>query len=79
MSNNIIKKTCVGSSKKNPRWFESCSTAMSTEKHDDISRIFDDTGKSMDQNVIFDQFLKIQLSPDISSQQSKKKYPNLPP
>ena len=55
------------------------STVMSTEKHDDISRIFDDTGKSMDQNVIFDQFLKIQLSPDISSTQSKKKYPNLPP
>ena len=54
-------------------------TVMSTEKHDDISRIFDDTGKSMDQNVIFDQFLKIQLSPDISSPQSKKKYPNLPP
>ena len=52
---------------------------MSTEKHDDVSRIFDDTGKSMDQNVIFDQFLKIQLSPDISSTQSKKKYPNLPP
>ena len=54
-------------------------TVMSTEKHDDVSRIFDDTGKSMDQNVIFDQFLKIQLSPDISSTQSKKKYPNLPP
>ena len=54
-------------------------TVMSTEKHDDVSRIFDDTGKSMDQNVIFDQFLKIQLSPDISSPQSKKKYPNLPP
>ena len=52
---------------------------MSTEKHDDVSRIFDDTGKSMDQNVIFDQFLKIQLSPDISSTQCKKKYPHLPP
>ena len=51
---------------------------MSTEKHDDVSRIFDDTGKSMDQNVIFDQFLKIQLSPDISSTQSiYKNDPNL--
>ena len=54
-------------------------TVMSTEKHDDVSGIFNGTGKSMHQNVILGQFLKIQLSPDISSPQSKKKYPNLPP
>ena len=54
-------------------------TVLSTEKPDTNSRFYDDTEQSVDQNVIFDQFLKIQLSPDISSPQSKKKYPNLPP
>ena len=54
-------------------------SVVSTEKPDDTSRFFDDTEKSINQNVIFGQFLKIQLSPDISSTQSKKKYPHLPP
>ena len=55
------------------------TTVLTAYLHDDISRFFDDTAKSFNQYVIFGQFLKVQLSIDISSTQSKKKYPHLPP